>query len=289
MQAKLFLREPLFHFFLLGVVLFIAYDWASDGGPPPEDVIVVDAARVAALEAQFERVWQRPPTPPELSGLIDSWVREEVFYRESLALGLDRDDPVLRRRLAQKFEFISENLSESPPTEQDLRDYFVANADEYRLPPRFSFRQVYFDPARRGTETDAFVERSLAALTAGESVSGDATLLPGAMDDASFDRVAGTFGEAFAQSLEDLPVGTWVGPVRSGYGIHLLLVEDRQAGRTPAFAEVESAVDRDFRSYRGRQRKDALYEALLERYTVNVEPGVLPIDGQSGNDSRNRG
>jgi hypothetical protein len=271
MQGSSIIREPLLHFFILGGLLFALFAWRNDDAMRAPDEIVVDARRIEALNAQFERVWRRPPTPDEATGLIENWIREEVLYREGLALGLDRDDPVLRRLVAQKVEFISEEMLNTPPTEDELRAWYQENADVYRVEPRFSFRQAYFDPSRRGDMPEAAVGAILQALKEGDAPVGDATLLPEMLEDASLADVRRTFGPLFAESLADLPVGTWTGPVASSYGLHLVRIDERQDARLPAFDEVRAAVERDFGAHRTERLKDAFYETLRDRYTVTIE------------------
>ena len=274
MKLKRLASEPLLHFLVLGVLLFGLFSWANDDNMRAPDEIVIDAARIAAIESQFQRVWQRPPTPDEKAGLVDNWIREEILYREGVALGLDQNDPVLRRRVAQKMEFISEGLVNSPPTEEQLQAWYEDNADAYRLDPRFSFRQVYFNPSARGDSLEATLQGTLEALQSGEVPAGDPTLLPAGLDDAAFAEVRRTFGQPFAEALVDLPVGTWVGPIESGFGRHLVRIEDRQDARLAAFDEVRAAVERDFLANRERETKDAFYETLKQRYTVAYEDDV---------------
>lgn len=278
MQVNQLVREPLVHFFLLGALLFALFAWNNDDAMRSPDEIVIDAQRVDALRSQFERVWQRPPTPAELTSMIDTWIREEVMYREGLALGLDRGDPILRRRMAQKMEFISEELVDSQPDEQEFRAWFQDNADSYRLDPRFTFRQVYFDPASRGDPLDDIVESALQAAKSGQVPDGDPTLLPSVLRDASLAEVSRTFGEDFAESLTGALVDEWIGPIASGYGLHLVHINDRQESRVPAFDEVRAAVERDFRAGRTREIKDSFYEKLRERYTVTFEDGITLAD-----------
>jgi len=278
MQMNRLIREPLLHFFVLGALLFFVFAWTNEDAMQGPNEIVVDAQRVAALTSQFERVWQRPPTPDELSGLVDNWVREEVLYREGLALGLDQGDPILRRRVAQKVEFISEELVDAQPTDEELQTYFADNADDYRLDPRLTFRQIYFNPAVHGASLDATIATALESAREGEVAAGDATLLPAELDDVSLAEVSRTFGERFAEAMTDVPVGEWTGPVASGYGLHLVLIDDRQQSRVPAFDEVRAAVERDFLAERTREVKDAFYDKLRQRYTVTFEDDVTLAD-----------
>jgi hypothetical protein len=277
-QLKRILREPLLHFFILGVLIFALFSWVNDDDMRAPDEIVIDTARIDALDSQFRRVWQRPPTPEELSGLVDNWIREEVLYREGMALGLDRGDPVLRRRIAQKIEFISEELDVLPPTEQELKAWFEDYADDYRLDPRFSFRQLYFNPTVRGESLDRAIESARKALAAGNVPDSDTTLLPAKVNDASLAEIRRAFGDGFAESLAGLSVGEWLGPVASGYGAHLVRIDQTQAARIPGFDEVRAAVERDFRANRASEFRDAFYDTLRQRYTVTYEDGVRLAD-----------
>lgn len=272
------LREPLLHFLLLGAGLFFLFAWTNEDALEAPDTIVIDALRIDTLKAQFERTWQRPPTPGELNGLVNAWIREEVLYREGVALGLDQGDPVMRRRVAQKMEFISEELLDADPSEEELEAWFSDNAETYRFEPRLSFRQLYFDPSEYGDSLDAVIEQARAAAERGETTIGDATLLPGTLADAGLAEIRRTFGQQFADSLMDQPIGEWTGPVPSGYGAHLVLIDARQESRLPSLDEVRAAVERDYRADRTREAKERLYEALLERYTVTFEDGVSMAD-----------
>ena len=276
------LREPLLHFFVLGAVLFAGYAWNNEDALRPPDDIVVDTTRIEALTSQFERVWRRAPTTNELQSLVDNWVREEVLYREGLALGLDRDDPVLRRRIAQKMDFISEELIEASPDASELQAWFADNADNYRLDPRFSFHQLYLDPSADGNEFEKRVEQVDRELASGKVPLGDATLLPATLEDATLSEVRRTFGEVFAESLQSLAVGEWSGPVPSGYGLHFVHVDALQASRLPELHEVRAAVERDYLAQRARELKGRFYDALRERYNVVYEDSVTLTHQLSG-------
>jgi hypothetical protein len=269
-------REPLVHFLVGGALLFALYRVAAgpDGMAQP-DRIVVSEQRVAALVETFRRTWLRPPTPDELDGLIRDHIDEEILYREALALGLDRDDLVVRRRLRQKMEFLHADLTALPPPgEAELAAFLVDHADRFRLPARRAFRQVYVNPAEEGGPGDA--ERRARALLerlrAGESeeTAGDPTLLPGTMRDASRAQVAGRFGDDFAEAVFALEQDGWQGPVASSFGLHLVRVDARTPARLPALADVRSAVARDLEAERREAANRRVLEALRERYPVEV-------------------
>ena len=265
------LREPLVHFLGLGVLLFLLYGWARNGVLDAPEEIVVSRGQVESLQVQFERAWQRPPTPEELQGLVDSWVREEVFYREGLAAGLDRDDPIVRRRVGQKIEFMIEVAPRASPTNAELQSWLETHADRYAIEPRYSLRQVYFDPARHGEKLDEAIAGALRALEAGKMVSGDSTLLPAKLDDAAASDIERQFGAEFAGSLADLPVGGWQGPLKSAFGLHIVELSTSDPPRPATLEEARTAVERDLGVARSDEAKKAYYEKLRAKYTVRVE------------------
>lgn len=181
---KRILKEPLLHFLLLGAGLFIAYGLMSTpGSRAASGQIVVTVGHVEHLAAGFAKTWQRPPTDAELKGLVDDWVREEIATREAIALGLDRDDTVIRRRLRQKLDFVSEDIAaQTEPTDADLNAYLKAHPESFRVEPRFTFRQVYLNPAKHGDTLARDAAQVLAQLQqaggmADVSALGDSLLL----------------------------------------------------------------------------------------------------------------
>lgn len=274
--ARELLREPLVHFLLIGGVLFLIGSAVDDGSAPGSDRIVVTAGRVEQLAATFARTWQRPPTRAELDGLIADHVREEVFFREALAMGLDRDDEIIRRRLRQKMEFLTEDVSDAvEPTAEELRAYLIEHADRYAIPPALTFTHVYLSPDRRGDALDGDAEALLARLHgsgpgAGYS-AGDPSLLPESLESVPPREVARVFGEEFAAAVAALEPGGWRGPVPSGYGLHLVHVSERVDGRPATLDEVAPLVRRDLMSERRRALNDAVFEGFREKYTVTIE------------------
>jgi hypothetical protein len=284
MRLKAILREPLLHFLALGALLFALSD-LTGGDRGGAQRIVITGGQLAQLEAGFARTWQRPPSEAELKGLIDEWVREEIATRESMALGLDRDDTVIRRRLRQKFEFIAEDtLDAAPPTDAELQAFLDTYPDNYRREPRLSFRQVMLDPQRRGAALAGDARELLARLQAAGADAdhralGDSRMLPEGLDAAPLREVARLFGEEFAGALLKAEPGRWSGPLRSGFGVHLVRVDAREYGGLPALADVRALVERDFMADRRRRSLDARYARLLERYRVVVEPRAAPAGG----------
>jgi len=282
---KRILAEPLLHFLLLGAGLFLAYSLTSSNGRGDErGSIVVTRGQIEHLAASFFKTRQRPPSAEELAVLVRDRVREEVYYREALALGLDRDDTVIRRRLRQKMEFISDDIAaQNEPSEADLNAYLQAHADSFRLEPRFTFEQVYLDPRRHGENLARDAERVLARLRQGGAEAAalsDSTLLEHDFAALSASDVAKQLGDEFAARLSELALGQWQGPVESAYGVHLVLVRERTEGRLPELAEVRDAVRREWDNARRLEANEKFYQALLERYDVTVE-GLEPVEREA--------
>lgn len=276
------LREPLVHFLLLGFGLFFVFRVVRDPGRESPNRIVVSTGQIEQLAVLFTRTWQRPPSADELEGLIEEHIREEVLYREALAMGLDRDDTVVRRRLRQKVEFLTNDLLATPePTEKELRKYLAENVEDFRIGPQFSFTHLFFNPVRHGDELYRVADRVLRDLQGTGSFGdaappGDSFLLGTEFDLESEDRIAGEFGQHFASRLAELPLGRWSGPVESSFGVHLVKVTERIPGRVPAFDAIGDAVARDWRAARRKEASESIYQNLRQRYTVNVEgiPGT---------------
>jgi hypothetical protein len=265
-------REPLIHFLLLGFALFLYYDLASDDAGAPPKRIDVERGQVQQLVANFERTWSRPPTAEELDAMVEGHVREEVFYREALAMGLDRDDPMVRRRMRMKLEFMLEDLTPQDVSDTVLEDFVRQNADDFRRQTQVSFRQVYLDPDRR-PDLPADAARLLAALNDGANADeiGDPTLVPRTYQRARQDEIERDLGQEFAREVVALPNGAWRGPVYSPFGAHLLKIDERIEARLPPLVEIRDEVLRDYLSQQRQRQKDLAYERLREGYEVTVE------------------
>jgi hypothetical protein len=275
---KRMLKEPLLHFLLLGAGLFIAYGMmqkTSSNREPAE--IVVSKRQVENLVAIFAKTWQRQPTPDELEELVRDRVREEVYYREAMALGLDKDDSVIRRRLRQKMEFISNDIASlTEPTDAELTVYLQSHPDSFLDEPRFTFHQVHLNPEKHGQNLARDAAQLLARLKddddkAASAELGDSLMLEQAFVALPAGEAAKQFGKSFATELGKLATGQWQGPIESGYGVHLVLVSERTEGRLPVLAEVRDAVRREWDNARRMEANDQFYQALLNRYTVTIE------------------
>jgi len=279
------MREPLLHFLAIGVALFGAYALLRPdaGEDPGRRRIDVTAAEIGWLKGNFQARWQRPPTFKELRGLVDSFVRQEMLYREALDAGLDRNDDVIRRRMVQKIEFMTQDLAaQETPSQVRLEAYFRENADRYRIPEQRRFRQIYFNVDRRGRKADEAARRLLAELHASSSSDlstaglGDRFLLE--YDDRlrSEQEVERLFGPRFATALFRLePGGGWHGPIRSSYGLHLVRVTEVRGGRRPELAAVKNAVLRDYATAARERVRDAMDSSLKKRYEVTIDEAAI--------------
>jgi len=271
------LREPLLHFLLIGAGLFVLFAVVGRDDDGPVDTIVIAANDIERLQVLFQRTRQRPPSPVELDGLIEAQVRETVLYREAVAMGLDKDDTIVRRRMAQKLEFLTQDLAAlAEPDDAELAAFLADNAERFAEPARLSFSQIYFSTDRRGAAAEADAERVRAELlgdpgTADTAGYGDRLALPARHDDLSPQQVARLFGRQFAEALFALPAGSWQGPVTSGYGVHLAFVHNSVPGRLPPLAAVRERVRQELLAVRQREANEALYQQLRQRYDIVVE------------------
>jgi len=275
--VKRFLKEPLVHFLVLGALIFAGHGLVGRAGAPAPGRIVVSQGQLESMRVGFARTWQREPTPEEWEGLIRDRVREEVYCREAMALGLDRDDTVIRRRLRQKMEFISDDIAaRSQPTEAELRAYLAAHPESFRVEPRFTFSHVFLNPDRHGQNLARDAARLLAQLKqagtgADAPALGDPFLLERQFRSVPASEVEKQFGKGFAAKLGGIPPGEWQGPVASGYGVHLVRVSERAEGGLPALADVRDAVAREWESSRRQEANEKFYQGLLKGYTVTIE------------------
>ena len=274
------LREPLLHFLLGGLALFVVYrllNPASAERDASHQIRLTDDDLVQ-MTVQWRAQGRPPPTPEQIRSLVETKVREEILFREALALGLDKNDTIVKRRMAQKMEFLAEDVSGiGDPGPDELKAWFAANAERFAFAPRASFRHLYFSPDRRGERTRDDAARALDKLGGKPADSpiaaklADPFMFQDYYGDRSFDQLASVFGPTFAQSLFGLKPGSWQGPIESGYGWHLVWIDAMELKRVPAFEEVESAVKQEWIAEKRAETKRKMFEAMRSRYEV-----VLP-------------
>ncbi len=263
------LKEPLFHFFLIGAAIFVWFHLVAPEAEGVEDIdtIAIDENDVALLSAQFEARWKRRPREAELQALVDASIREEVLVREARKLGLDRGDTVIRSRLSQKMDFLSEAIATSVvPDDEELEAFLQENSERYATSAKVAFTQVFLGEK----PGDAEIEQALTALRAEREPDGlgGSTLLPASMPMTATRVIDSVFGNGFSEGLTTLDVGEWTGPIRSGYGVHLVKVVAIEPSQLPSLAEIHGVVQRDWRRAASEDLAQAQYEALARNYEI---------------------
>ncbi|WP_417666831.1 peptidyl-prolyl cis-trans isomerase [Roseibium sp.] len=272
-RLRTILREPLVHFLVLGALIFGYYAIASPASDTGDATangrakIVISDQTALRLESEFMAIWQRPPSTEEKHKLIDNYVREEILVREAVRLGLDQDDAVLRRRLVQKLEFLNNSAARAvSPKDEDLRAHYDANHDTYMRSGRIAFEQIFLGEkpdAERLADIRVALGNGVAAETLGER-----TLLPFSVMLAAEERVAGIFGRTLFDQLIDLPPERWHGPLKSGFGYHLIRIVDYQPRKLLAFENVRALVTEDWVLARAQQLRSQRYDALRKQYRI---------------------
>ncbi len=269
---KAALREPLTHFLIAGLALFLFFGWRGNAVDPASRTITIDEAQVSLLAAQWDQTWHRPPTTQEIDGLIRDYIKEEIYTREAVRLGLDRDDIVIRRRLRNKMEFLARAAIEnSNPTDATLQKWLDDHQKNYAIGAQLSFDQIYLgeaDPALIASRAGS-IRRELQTGADWQKL-GERISLPKSMHKADFEAVAKIFGDDFAKALSALPTGDWSGPIDSGFGTHLVRIRDHITGRPAMLSDVQQQVENDWRSATEKQREDRAYQALLNGYTIRI-------------------
>jgi peptidyl-prolyl cis-trans isomerase C len=274
-KLKVF-REPLLQFFIIGLCIYGLYGVSNND--LENNTIVVDENRIAAFTNAWQQRWSRPPTEQELTGLINQFIREDIFYREAVAMGLDKDDPITRRRLAQKLEFLTRDIAGlKEPEEGELEKYFVDNVDQYLTPDMVTFKHVFIDPDKRGDATldDAallLVELQTVGSTDSDvSLLGDRFMLQNYYSQQSELDIRKLFGSGFAKAVMQLETKQWHGPVLSGYGTHLMYIDTVDKSPLPKFEQVQEAVFQNWQMEQQEQFNEAYFESLKSRYEIVIE------------------
>src|SRR3954471_3838242 len=272
MRIRTLLGEPMLHFLLIGIALFGVYRWVSPADSGGR--IVITQGVVDDLVTQHVAARGREPSTTELNHLIESYVQDEVLYREGVRLGLERDDIVVKRRVRQKIEMIAEeDAATRAPTDADLSAYLSANPARFVQPAILSFDQVFIGASRSGPRVVHAVAVTGEALRKGADPEelGTPTLLPHRMTRTPADLVAREFGASFAAALEKVPVGEWVGPIDSSFGAHYVRVSDRTPSVAPQLAAVRDHVVREWENDRRQRARDEAYAKMRREYQVSVD------------------
>ena len=274
------LREPLLHFLLLGAVFFLIYYWLNPAdSSSTSNRINVTQNDVDRFVQIFHKQWNRQPTQQELDGMVQAHLKEEILYREALALGMEKDDTIVRRRLAQKMEFlITDVMVPENVDDKDLMAFHQNHQERYTRAARISFTHIYFNPDRRGERLLDEANSTLSTLQAthaGAEVPaeyGDRFMLQQRYSLQSVSQITRMFGGEFAEELVNLTPDSWQGPVKSGYGVHLVYVEQREAASIYPFAEVRERIKNDYLFDLRQTQNEAMLEKLKTRYEITIAP-----------------
>jgi len=279
-SIKSLLREPLVHFLVLGAALFFVYGFLkADDGAESSHEIALTYDELAQLQILFESQWRRSPSPEEFAAMVENNVRQEVLYREALAIGLDKNDEIVKRRMAQKMQFLAEDLAAAyEPTSEELKAWFTENSEMFAMPSRVGFQHLYFSPDRRGglAYEDALLALAELAGEPVDSKAAESIADPFMFQDYYADRTPETlakdFGPQFAMAVPKLTPHSWQGPVESGYGWHLVYVDSLVPGRVPGFEEIEREVKTAWLSERKEAAWKKAYQDMRSKYTL-----LLPV------------
>lgn len=257
-------------------MLFALYGLVGKRTADVPEKIVVSASRIANLGDGFHRTWRRPPSGQELQGLIEDYVRDEVFYREGRAAGLDRDDVIIRRRVRQKMEFLAEDTSVPEPSDQELMAYLASNPERFRAEDHITFHQVFLSATRRANTIERDSKHVASVLARAEAavdgtLLGDPFLLGEEFLGVSPNKVTSIFGEDFSRRIAAMETGRWQGPVSSGFGRHFVFISERVSGGLPSLDAVRPAVRREWANARRLEAEQKLYASLRGRYEIVVE------------------
>jgi hypothetical protein len=270
---------------VLGGALFLAWSLVEDRVAPPQNRIVITAQQVERATDYFYQTHLRLPDPDELQPLIEDEIQTEVEFREGQALGLDRDDEIIRRRVKQKLEFMTEDvIDQAKPGDAVLQKYLDDHRDRFGAGPSFVFSQIYLDPSRHGDHLAADAEKLLARLNTGDGrldygADSDTLPVPNDFEATALPDVTAMFGTEFATALPKQATGKWIGPIRSGYGLHLVLVRAVKQGRPPELAEMRDQVLREYQAERRVEANLEAYRRMRAKYVITVQvPPPTSID-----------
>lgn len=271
------LREPIVHFWIIGAALFLIFELFDDPAGSEAERIVITNGQVENLLQRFARSRQRLPTGEELQGLVDEYIKEEILYREALLLGLDKDDSVVRGRMRQKMELMSDSIAElTAPTDEQLRDYINSHPDKFATEPRISFRQIYLDPDKRGDAIQEEARRLLSVLSdfqgkVNVAGLGDSLMIPQSYTLSPVNEISDRFGERFGRDLMEIGRGQWTGPLQSGYGLHLVQVSDYIERDLPKLEEIRKIVEWEYFAASRKEMRESIYARLREKYIIVFE------------------
>ncbi len=276
---KKLLQEPLVHFLLIGLGIFLVHSFIGSNQDAMDEIVITDSDVTHMVEV-WKLTWQREPTEEELAGLISSAIRQEILYKEALKMNLDHDDEVVKRRLAQKMDFLSNDISAiiNQPSDEVLKKYYAEHLEKYKLPARYSMQQVVFTFDNYANPKEE-AEKTLKRIRLGRTDPAKlkkALSLPTRYTDVPANRLHTELGGNLASELSNLPMNEWAGPLQSGFGWHLVRVENKKEPRLPDFEQIRDALERDYAYEKERESRERIYEELRKGYNIDLQAELSP-------------
>lgn len=264
------IREPVFLFFTLGFLLFFVYTQTSNYYRNKNKTILINPEQIGLLQETFKKTWNRDPSDEEMEALIDNYIMDEIFFKEARAMGLDKSDPAIKRRLRQLIEMMVDEMTVVYPSEDQLNRYLQENQDKFRLDPTISLRQVYFQYDNKNDAID-IMQKLNNGVKVNENKMGTVSMLQEVFKDETYRNIERVFGREFADAVFKLETKSWQGPVESAYGWHIVYISKITQGYVPELKEIWDQVEREWTLERKNELKEIQYSNLKEKYNIRFE------------------
>lgn len=278
---KKIIKEPFSHFILFGITLFLLYGLVNDNSNS-KDTIIINDFDVSTLISKWEMQWKRQPTEQELQNLIAQNIKQEVYYQEALKMNLDHNDEIIKRRLAQKMQFLSNDIAALiEPSDDDLGKYYKDHSDKYLSPPSYSLYQITFSPDKR---IDNYKDASetlqqFPNATFKEMKSwGDSLPFNYFFENVSANELRLQLGSKFSTALKKQEINKWVGPIPSGFGYHLVFITEKNVPNLSDFESVKKNVIRDYEYDRQKEMDKTIYHELKKKYEIDININSKDFD-----------
>lgn len=280
---KKLIKEPLLHFILIGAAFFLLYSWVGET-ENESNTITIDESDLEEIVSKFEMQWKRMPTEEELFSIVEKRIEQEVFYQEALKMNLDHNDEIIKRRLSQKMQFLSNDISGLvKPTDEQLQEYYQNHSDKYLVDASYTLHQVYFSPDQRENwraDAEAAVAKMNSVSIDEAIVMGDPISLPQTYTETSAFHISRQMGDAFLNEIAVLKTGKWQGPVNSGYGAHVVFISEKQEAIPAPFEAVREKVIDDYSFERQAEVKAAIFKEFEKKYQIefDIQSEQFPAD-----------
>ena len=269
-KKKPVFKEPIFLFLGMGIILFICYSLFTEYYEQQNKKIYINNIQIAILKETFQKTWNRPPTEKEMNAQIENLIKDEVFYKEAVDMGLDRSDPAVKRRLRQMMELMMDDAATSYPSEDQLSKYLDEHPEKFMEDPVISFEQMYF-AARNKNDAEAQLYNLSNNIPLDQSRVGNLALIPSKFENETRFSIDRRLGKQFTEELFTLDTGKWVGPIESAYGWHLIYISHIKMGKVPELAEIWDNVEREWAVEQKNIKKEQQYKLMKSNYKIVFE------------------